>query len=137
MDEWHLGKAFEESLKQLSFTPENSPSALLAVKIAIRHQSWLLDHGDKPAKLILKEWLSDINVQHYLKVNRYNDILWYNRESFSELLNLMQFISLIQSQKEGVSNALLAESLLASNDIIKEIRVKDKKSNYQVMKLIS
>ena len=137
MDEWHLGKAFEDCLKHSSITSEASQSAFLALKIAIRHQDWLANLGDKSAKMLLKEWFSDIHVQQFLKVNRYNDILWYNRESFSDLLTLMQSIALIQAQVDGISNSLLAESLLATNEILKHIKVQDKKSNYQVMKLIN
>ena len=137
MDEWHLGKAFEDCLNHSSITAESSQSAFLALKIAIRHQDWLANIGDKSAKMLLKEWFSDIHIQQFLKVNRYNDILWYNRESFGDLLTLMQAIALIQAQVEGISNSLLAESLLATNEILKQIKVQDKKSNYQVMKLIN
>lgn len=136
MDEWRLGKAIEETMSGSGFNSSDIQSTLLAVKIGIRHQNWYHDAVSLSAKQLLKSWLSDLNVQSFLKVNRYNDTLWYNREALGEFLQWMQLFALIESQKEARSSSMVTETLLATNKVIKKIKELDKRSGYQVMKLI-
>jgi hypothetical protein len=137
IEQWHLGKALSETYVQSSLSRDESNSAFLAVKIAIKHHNWSKDLEQKTPKSLLREWLSDINVQSFLKVNRYNDILWYNREAFSNLLSLMELTALIQSQVNGTSNSVLAETLLTINAFLKQIVKLEKQSSYQVERLVN
>lgn len=137
IEEWHLGNAIEKTMKESGYSYEEIQSALLAVKIAVKNQTWLIDRNQQSVELLLKNWFSDINIQSFVHVNRYNDVLWYNRESFNELLTLLQITALIESQKEGTSSSAIAENLIQIDEIFKKIRSKVKQSGYQVLKLIS
>ncbi len=136
MDEWHLGKAIDETLTLSGFSTDEVKSTLLAVKIAIKHQSWLKELGQQPITMILNELFSDINIQRFTKVNRYNDILWYDRAAFESLVTLLQLIALIDTQKSGASISVLAEALLASDEIFEQIKSKEKKSEFQLKNLL-
>jgi hypothetical protein len=137
IDQWHLGKPFVNLCTQSALSWEESNSAFLAMKIAVKHQDWAKHLGQKSVKTLLREWLSDINVQSFLKVNRYNDILWYDREAFSNLLCLMELTALIQSQINGRSDSTLAETLISINVYVKQIMNLDKHSSYQVENLVN
>jgi glycosidase len=136
-DEWHLGKALEETLKQMAFSTEEIQITLMSVRIASRHHSWLQELNGLPAKAILKDWLADPQIQYLLRVNRYNDILWYSREGFQTLVTLMQFVALLEAQKTGISASVLSEKLIELDAIFKQINALEKKSDYQVMKLVN
>jgi hypothetical protein len=111
-------------------------SAIQAIKIGIRHQGWYTLAGAESEKQLLRKWLSDSTIQNFLKVNRYNDILWYNREAFGELLTWMQTIALVEGQKRLLASSTVAETLLGTHEAMKKYKALDKKSGYQVLKLI-
>ena len=137
MDEWRLGRAIEESMSAAGHTPVEIQNAIQAIRIGMHQHDWYVQAGSQNEKQLLKKWLSDLEIQNFLKVNRYNDILWYNRESFSELLTWMQVIALVENQKEMVTRSTLAETLIGTGQMMGKIKLMDKKSAYQVLKLIS
>jgi hypothetical protein len=136
VDEWHLSKTIEETLKQIGLTTEEIQTSLMSVRIATKHHNWLTESAGRPANAILKDWFSDPQIQAMLNVNRYNDILWYNREGFKNLMTLMQFVALVEAQKNGLSASVLGEKLIELAQLFKQINTLEKKSDYQVMKLI-
>lgn len=137
IDQWHLGKAFLDTCTHSSLTWEEANTAFLAMKIAIKHQNWTRDLQQKTPKALLREWLSDVNVQNFLKVNRYNDILWYNRDNFSNLVSLMELVALVESQINGRSDSVIAETLISINVYLRQLVKLDRQSAYQVEKLVN
>ena len=137
MDEWRLARAIEDTMKESGCTPVEIQTAIQAIRIGIRHQGWYTDSGSLSETQLLRKWLSDSDIQNFLKVNRYNGILWYNRESFSELLTWMQVIALVETQKEYLAGSTVAETLLGTHEILRKMKAMDIKSAYQVLKLIN
>lgn len=136
MDEWRLARSIEETMSSSGCSPVEIQNAIQAIRIGIRHQDWFTDAGTQSEKQLLRKWLSDSDIQNFLKVNRYNGILWYNRESFSELMTWMQTIALVETQKKSLASSTVAETLLGVHEIMKKLMTMDKKSTYQVLKLI-
>lgn len=136
IDEWRLARAIEETMSKDGCTPLEIQSAIQAIKIGIRHKDWYIDAGNESEKQLLRKWLSDSTIQNFLKVNRYNDILWYNREAFGELLTWLQAMALVEGQKKLLASSTVAETLLGTHETMKKYKALDKKSGYQVMKLI-
>jgi hypothetical protein len=127
MDEWRLARAIEETMSKTGCSPFEIQSAIQAIKIGIRHQSWYSLAGSESEKQLLRKWLSDSTIQ---------DILWYNREAFGELLTWLQAIALVEGQKRLLASSTVAETLLGTHETMKKYKAMDKKSGYQVMKLI-
>ncbi|KAF0112337.1 MAG: hypothetical protein FD147_210 [Chloroflexi bacterium] len=137
MDEWKLVKTFEETLYASGFTEPEIHQALLSLRLSVKFQNWYEENKNLPTSTILTNWFSNPELQAYVKVNRYNDILWYNRESFNQLLWWMFMIPVLQAQSSGNANMVTTtETILGVFEIIKKLKALDKKSEYKVAKLI-
>jgi glycosidase len=136
MDEWRITRAIEDTMTESGCSPVEVQNAIKAIRIGIRHQGWYADASSESEKQVLRKWLSDSEIQNFLKVNRYNGILWYNRESFGELMTWMQVITLVENQKPLITSATMAETLIGTGQMMSKIKLMDKKSGYQVLKLI-
>jgi glycosidase len=88
IDEWLLGKLLLSAFQDFGLSGEEAWRSLALIKILTRHQSWFAADDEKPAgpHRILTGLLADREVQSYLQVHRYQDVLWYNGESFGELV---------------------------------------------------
>jgi len=110
------------------------------VKILTRHQRWFITESSSPMKAhgILELLLKDGEVQQFLQVNRHNDIWWFNKEAFEELLWWLLLISSI----EIGSNPLrpvneMTRDLEDCWSTIQTLLEAEEKSEYQVEKLLS
>jgi hypothetical protein len=73
--------------------------AVSLVKILTAQHDWcrIAETGPESAYRVLQTWLKDEEVHRYLGVNRYQDILWFNKESFDELLWWMYMAGAVQA----------------------------------------
>jgi len=70
---------------------------LKILHILMTHESGLdIDRND-PVTAFVEELLEDITIRDYLKINRYNDIVYFNKEAFEELF-LWLFVIYIGNQ---------------------------------------
>jgi len=83
IDEWRLGRSIAEVLAGLGLDQEAAWRAVALTKLLTTHQRWF---EEKRACQVLESLLKDNEVQQFLQVNRYNDILWFNNEAFDDLL---------------------------------------------------
>ncbi len=94
--------------------------------------------------MAVQTWLNDIDIQRYLGVNRYQEILWFNRESFENFLWWMFTLAVInitaqnlQTQPDRESDGnIVAEMIIDCHEVIKLIQKAERESGYQVMKLL-
>ncbi|MCJ7530879.1 MAG: hypothetical protein MUO64_07580, partial [Anaerolineales bacterium] len=86
---------------------------------------------------ILHSWLIDLDVQHFLQVNRFQDTLWFNKEAFNELLHLMFAIAVIQNlamYENDVSKS--CHQIVNCFEIISKLKQAAAASGYQIDKLL-
>jgi glycosidase len=104
VDEWLLRKIISSTLQTLasdSSTPDEAAAAaargVLLVNALISQQSCLASYAldAKPAYRVTEAWLKDEDVRAVLKVNRFQNVLWYNKEAFDQLLALMLLADII------------------------------------------
>jgi glycosidase len=88
IDEWLLGKLITSALVELGLDERAAWRAVTMVKLLTGHEGWweLDSEPENLPYLVLQRWLRDGEVQQYLGVNRYQGVLWYNKESFDDLL---------------------------------------------------
>jgi glycosidase len=93
MDEWMLNKIFVSTLNDLGLDERSNWRAVTLVKLLTSHHAWWKIIGANQTKKIrstpyqiLSSILSDSDALNYLGVNRYQDILWFNKEAFEDLL---------------------------------------------------
>jgi hypothetical protein len=88
LDEWLLGKLLAQTFGELGMDDGAAWRAVALVKI-------LLAYGDllRQPYPALDALLADIDVQVFLGVNRHLGRLWFNQESFEELVSWLGVIS--------------------------------------------
>jgi hypothetical protein len=71
-------------------------------------------------------------------VNRYDDILWYNKESFDALLTALFAVSVVDSTDDpDTEPSGVVRKLSKRANLINKLRKADKKSEYEVEKLLA
>jgi hypothetical protein len=139
IDEWLLGKIITPVFNDLGFEDRQSWQAIALIKILTSHQNWFkIDKEIKGrAYRMLKRLLEDQEVQQFLQVNRYQDVLWFNKEAFETLMGWMFEIVFIDIDKnKTMSQKELGSTITAKFEIIKSWQKAEEQSNYQVEKLL-
>jgi hypothetical protein len=139
IDEWLLGRILVSSMLDLGLSEAESWRSVGLIKILIRHQMWyqINTPKHKRAHRILKRLLEDEVVRGVLQVNRYQGILWFNKEAFEELLAWMMRIAAINVIADKNLSSDEARNQIAGHyQVIRKLKKAESKSEYQVEKLL-
>jgi glycosidase len=137
IDEWKLGLIIADTFKECGYDHEKSQWALLTIKILTSHQSCLDKLKDSNITAMLESLFSDPEVRHFLQVNRYKEKLWFNKESFEQLMGWIFVISTVKLFSDPalpVHDA--ADTVISHFKIIKQLLDISGKSNYQIERLL-
>ncbi|MEJ2600120.1 MAG: hypothetical protein P8Z00_17430, partial [Anaerolineales bacterium] len=146
IDEWLLGKIVATTLQDMGLPEADAWRAVATIKILVSHQNWL-DKKEKRKNRTynsLHRLLNDFEVQRFISVNRYQDTLWFNQESFEQLLWWLFASSVIDltAGQSGVPEAeyeqasKVAQSIVEHYDLVKRLLKAERESKYQVEKLL-
>ena len=136
-DEWRLSKYINKTLNDLRKDKKDERVEVDSIiKLMIGLQDWsnLVINGKKDLYSAFQLFFSDPEVQQYLKVNRYQQLLWYNAELFDNFIKWMWTIAIIElfvKSKDDVNEEL--KKLLDYYLIIKKV---SKTTNFQVARLL-
>jgi len=139
IDEWLLGKIVAQALEGLDIPQEQTLESVQLLKILAAHQDWFegLPAKKKSASPTLKSWLNDPEIQDYLQINRYEGVLWFNKEAFDTLTRGLLTAAIINTSTDpNLSDQEISSRTLGCYKIIRFIRKASKKSGYQVEKLL-
>jgi glycosidase len=138
INEWLLGKVAAQTLDELQPAYSSEAESIALLKILVAQQSWVANvPKKKPALKLLETWLSDPEIQDYLRVNRYEGVLWFNKEAFDNLLRSLLSVALISNISKGSEVLEKTSTLnLKGYKIIRKIHKAAKKSGYQIEKLL-
>ena len=161
LDEWRLGVVITDAARELGLEEGAAAHALSLVKVLVSHQRWfdrlavaepagkVKDRanemsdtsevsdiwGSVSLKSFMQDMLADADVRDYLGVNRYQGVLWFNKESFERLTWWLAFLAYLdqagratpttQAGPDGVSRAIQA------------LQQAERRSEYQVDKLLA
>ncbi len=121
LDEWLLGKRIAEALQELGLAEAEAWRTVTVVKMLLKVRSWVPSADDEtPLYTLLQRAFQTPEVRAYLGVNRYKDVLWFNKESFEQWVWWLSIwgalCMLMQEQAEGLGPLALlyqrAERLL-------------------------
>lgn len=136
--EWRLKKYLENVLLQSHCEESEIQNKLLALDIGVLQQNWYEKYKPGSLQATLQAWLSEPEIQYFLKINRYNEILWFNQEAFLDLIWLLSIIPIIKiASKEETGASNLVETALHLFDFMSVLIKLEKESNCQVEKLIA
>jgi hypothetical protein len=138
LDEWLLAKRIVMALQALGLDDRDSHKSTELIKLMTNHQQWSVGYISQAdaAYKILQRWLKDLDVQRFLQINRYQDVLWYNQEAYNELLWWMFASEVISIGVEQPAPEGTAKQIVSLFEIVQNLQKADKKSNYQVDKQI-
>ncbi len=136
-DEWHFGPALEEALRGLDLSEAEARRAVGLVRLLTEQQHWFAAGSGAPYRRVLAGWFGDETIQRFLGVNRFKDILWFNKEAFEELAWWMCLLAVFEAVcGPNAGASLLAERALMTHALVKKMLKAAKASGYQVQKLL-
>ena len=137
LDEWQFSKIINEAYLTTGLTAPEIWRLNLALRLMVAQQNWFEKMGNKPLNQILEHWLADSDVQRFIGVNRYKDVLWFNQESFEEFVWYMMITAtLVAAARPGTSSSEVVETILTTFEITGGLLKAEKASAYQVARLL-
>jgi len=138
LEEWRLARIYDEMYQQLGLDSTESQRKLVLLRILISYQDWYETITEKSIYKNAQRFLEDQQVQNFLHINRYNGILWFNKECFEELTWWLQMIAWIKIETDAqMTKTEKTEKLMAVNDFVIKVKTAMMNSNYQVMQLLT
>jgi glycosidase len=140
IDEWLLGRILAGALQSLGLDSHTALRAVTVINLLTTHQRWFAVEGsDRPrARQVLESLLRDADVQQFLMVNRFQNVLWFNKEAFDELLEWLFLLAVIDVSINVQSLAAKGkEELLGYASMIRDLQRAGLNSGYQVEKLLA
>lgn len=155
VENWLLDKLIRDSFRQRNLSVEVSSRLAALCMILVKQSEWFeqCDQEDAAVKL-LEVWLEDSEIQRYLIVHRYQDILWFNKEAFETFLWWLFVIATVgaifqagEPIQDGTPETVAGEDqakqiryakidLLACYRVIERLIMAMRNSNYQVERLL-
>jgi hypothetical protein len=143
LDEWLLGKIIAVCLEDLGLAETQSWRGVSSVRLLISQSDWFERMGKtkQPAYQTLQSWLKDQDVLRFIGANRFQDVLWFNREAFDEFLWWM-FVGSVAAMlfaAEGLDQELQdgARAIVARWQVIEKLKQAAADSGYQLERLVA
>lgn len=145
IDEWLLNKIIASTLENLGLDEAAAWRKVELVRILTSHQDWyeMLEPQEDAAYRLVHTWLEDSDIQRFLLFHRYQGILWFNKESFEELMWWMYAVSAVSILAAGLSgqvgeslDAAALQPLVDSYRFIGVLLEAEESSGFQVEKLL-
>jgi glycosidase len=140
IDEWRLGKTIFGVLRDLGLEEDAAGSSLTVIKWLTRRQRWfeVKSLDQKQAYANLELLLKDEDLRQFLQINQYQDIWWFNKEAFEEMLWWLMMVAALTIGSDPLRpvNAVI-EELEGCYSIIQKWQQAEEKSEYQVERLLT
>jgi glycosidase len=146
VDEWMLNKIYISTFDELELDVKASWKAITLIKLLISYHSWWRSYSTPTIKFdgtpgynVLHKIFSDTDAQLLLGVNRYQDILWFTKESFEELMWWLFTISSVEISSEFLESDQeleVGKRVLQSYEEIAKLIKMAVVSGYKVEKLL-
>jgi glycosidase len=140
LDEWMVTKQLVVALMEMGLDVKKAERVARLSRLLVGREDWF-DATLKPSLLssqALKGWLSDQEVQAFLGINRFQGILWYNREAFEEWVWWIYVLAVVENlgRRTDDDPAVILHEIQQIYEIVRRILAAEKLSGYQVEKLL-
>lgn len=146
IDEWMLNKILVSTMGNLGLDERSNWRAISLIKLLTTHHNWwkiidpnLKKHNKKAAYELLTTLLSDSDAQVYLGMNRYQEVLWFNKESFEDMmwwLFVVGSLEIASQHQEGDQVNTVGNILLPCYNEISFLIKNAEESGYKLEKLL-
>ena len=134
IDEWRLSTIIVGVLRDLGASEMAANDGASLVKLLTSHQQWARVPTARQAMLSL---LRDTEVQQWLQVNRYQDILWFNKETFQRLVRWLALIAVVTAYAESDTADQAAAAVAHALALTEELLAAEGQSGYQIDRLLA
>lgn len=136
LDEWQFNKILTRAYQETGMDEGKAAWTLQTLRILIGQQRWFEQNKGLPIIHIYERWLSDQDIQTFIRINRYQNALWFNKESFEEFVWWMFVVSVLSACTDARSSASqVIEQILISYDIVQKLLKAEKHSGFQIGRL--
>ncbi len=136
IDEWLLNKIIASALGDLGLDERSAWQSIHLIKLLTSHSNWWAEAGNGQIYPLMLSVFSDAEAQQYLGVNRYQGILWYNREAFEDFTWWLYVVAAVNVMATQPSEQV-PQTIINCFSEIQLIQKATISSNYQVEKLLS
>ncbi len=133
IDEWLLGKIIAGALQDLGLDSGAAWRMVVLIKVLTARQRWF---ETTSLVRLLEDLLSDDDVHLFLQENRYQGVLWFNKEAFDQLLSWMFRVAVLSLSRPSLPTAKAAAEIAAAYGKIRELQRAEEQSKYQVERLL-
>ena len=105
MDEWLLGKVIAETFEQFDDGPDTARMDALLASILANYPAAVDFAPESGGALVFRKILDDPAVQEYLRMNRYEGVVWINKEQMERMCYWLFFESLVTTMTSSTSQA--------------------------------
>jgi glycosidase len=137
IDEYRLDRNIAATLADLGVADAERADLVVLVKILTSHRGWwkALNRPKQSAARALELLLADADVRQLLRINRFDGILWYNKEAFDRLLDWLEIAANLDARRDA--DAATKAQTEAATDVIARLRQAAAPSKYQVTRLLA
>jgi len=137
LEEWQLSRRISDVARQSGIDPTSVWKLPVILQALISKQRWFEKMGTLPVQQIMQNLLSDIEIQRFLGVNRYQDVLWFSQEAYEDLVWWLVTVSVLQaSANPDYTLAHFLETIIGSYEIACRLLAAEEDSDFQVNKLL-
>ncbi len=137
INEWLFGRVLADTARDLGISDHRARELSSLLKILVDQQRWFTRDGKRPLKDLLKAWMSSAEIQRYLDVHRFEEVLWFSKERFESFVWWMTLLAVFDTGSAPRAGAsLLVERLLLAHTTAQKLLQAAEKSGYQVSKLV-
>ncbi len=140
VDEWLLGRMVADSLHDLGMDQDAAWRAVSLVKLTTTFQHWLTPGvvKSKEGHTLLDALLRDPETQQFIQVNRFEGEIWFNKESFEELLHWLFAIAVVEiTARPDLSEATAVRQIAAGYAVIAKLQAAEAQSQFKLDGLIA
>ncbi len=139
MDEWLLGKIVSHTFQSLGCDEATAWRETDLVKILVCHRPWFPSSMKRKTRIgsNLKALFFEPDMQQFLQLNWYENVLWYNKERFDELTNWLLVVSIVDLVAGATAiDKHIAEGIVDRYEITQRVRQEAVKSRFRVEKML-
>ena len=159
IDEWMLGRIIAETLQEMGASEADAWRQVGLIKLLISHHHVAASEAPLPAVspphasanearqpavpsqasppyAMLLSWLRDSELTAFLGVNRYQDVLWFNKEAFQEWVWWVFLAQVVDINTKSSDIQEIRSEISASYKIVNKLLQAEASSDYQVERLL-
>ena len=131
--EWRVGKILHNLGLQYQLDNQDQVIFSRTIFTLIGLTGWFADLKNIGFQVWLKKLISNPEIQQYLQINRFQGVLWFNKERFESLAVWLFMVRIIEiGMDPKFSASKLFEETIKLNPYIQKIRKAIESSNYKV-----